>query len=104
MKTQQYLTYGLAAIATALLSFTHPNTPVVPEGEWRGVFHNANGTDVPFNFEIKGKNIETAKFYLINGEEHFEAGQPVLRGDSLFVPFDQFDNELALKVDGEKLT
>jgi len=104
MKTQQYLTYGLSAVAVVLLSFTHPNTPVVPEGTWRGVFHNANGTDVPFNFEIKGKNIANAKFYLINGEEHFEAGQPVQKGDSLFVPFDQFDNELALKISEDKLT
>jgi peroxiredoxin len=104
MKTKQYLIYALSAVAAVLLSFTHPNTPVVPEGTWRGVFHNPNGTDIPFNFEIKGKDINTAKFYLINGEEHFEAGRPVQRGDSLFVPFDQFDNELALKIGDDKLT
>jgi len=46
----------------------------IPEGPWRGVFHNTNGTEVPFNFEVKGKTASTAKLYLLNAEERFEAG------------------------------
>ena len=76
----------------------------VAEGKWRGVFHTPAGTDIPFNFEIKGKTIETAKIYLINGEEHFETGRPSQKGDSLFIPFDQFDNEFALKIGQNELT
>jgi peroxiredoxin len=76
----------------------------ISQGPWRGVFHNANGTDVPFNFEVKGKNADDAKLYLLNAEEKFEAGTLTQKGDSLFVPFDQFDNEFALKIEGKQLT
>jgi len=76
----------------------------VAEGPWRGVFHNANGTDVPFNFEVKGKTATAAKVYLLNAEEKFEAGTVTQKGDSLYIPFDQFDNELALKIGDKKLT
>jgi thiol-disulfide isomerase/thioredoxin len=76
----------------------------IPEGPWRGVFHNTNGTEVPFNFEVKGKTASTAKLYLLNAEERFEAGAITQKADSLFVSFDQFDNELALKVGDKQLT
>ncbi|HEY0245165.1 MAG TPA: TlpA disulfide reductase family protein [Mucilaginibacter sp.] len=76
----------------------------IPEGPWRGVFHNANGTDVPFNFEVKGKNAASAKVYLLNAEEKFEAGTITQKGDSLYIPFDQFDNELAFKIGDKKLS
>ena len=76
----------------------------ISEGPWRGVFHQPNGTEVPFNFEVKGKNIATAKLYLINGTEHFPASRLVQKGDSVYVAFDQFDNELALKVTGKELS
>ena len=76
----------------------------VAEGPWRGVFHNSNGTDVPFNFEIKGKTAATAKAFLLNGEERFETGALSQKGDSLFIAFDQFDNQLALKINGKQLS
>ena len=76
----------------------------VPEGVWRGVFHYPNDTEIPFNFEIKGKTADAAKLYLLNGDEHFPAGQLVQKGDSLFVPFDQFENELALKINDHTLS
>jgi len=88
-----------------LLSFS-PKTQaqkLVSEGVWRGVFHYPNQTDIPFNFEIKGKNISTAKVYLINGEEHFPASQIFQKGDSLIIPFDQFDNELVLNIHQTRL-
>ncbi|RKR80433.1 peroxiredoxin [Mucilaginibacter gracilis] len=75
----------------------------IPEGKWRGVFHQPNDTDVPFNFEVKGKSAATAKIYLLNGGERFETGGITQKGDSLFVAFDQFDNEFALKIGDKKL-
>jgi len=87
----------LLPIATLAQSF-------IPEGKWRGVFHLTNGTEVPFNFEVKGKSAATAKVYLLNGEEYFETSQVVQKGDSLFIPFDQFDTELALKINDQQLT
>jgi peroxiredoxin len=76
----------------------------ITEGPWRGVFHQPNGTEVPFNFEVKGKAASTAKVFLINGPERFAASELVQRGDSLFIAFDQFDNELALKIGDKKLS
>jgi len=76
----------------------------IPEGKYRGVFHTANGTDVPFNFEIKGKTAETARLFLLNGDEHFASDKLTQKGDSVFFAFDQFDNELAFKIGDKQLT
>ena len=76
----------------------------IAEGPWRGVFHQANGTDVPFNFEVKGKMAITAKVFLINGPERFATSGVTQKGDSVFIAFDQFDNELALKIGDKKLS
>jgi thiol-disulfide isomerase/thioredoxin len=90
--------------ALIFLSIAASAQTVVSEGEWRGVFHYPNGAGIPFNFEVKGNLGGTGKIYLINGDEHFEAGKPSQKGDSLFVPFDQFDNELALKIGDKQLS
>lgn len=76
----------------------------VTEGSWRGVFHQSNGTEIPFNFEIEGHSVETAKLFLINGPEHFPASAITQKGDSLYIAFDQFDNEFALKIAEKELS
>ncbi|MFC0515533.1 peroxiredoxin family protein [Mucilaginibacter angelicae] len=76
----------------------------IAEGPWRGVFRQQNGTEVPFNFEVKGKTAATAKVFLINGPERFAASGVSQKGDSLFIAFDQFDNELALQIGDKKLS
>lgn len=70
-----------------------------PAGLWRGVFLN-NQTEVPFNFEIK----DNGTVYLINAEERFESGTAKIVGDSLFIPLDQFDNELVFYTGDKKIT
>ena len=79
-------------------------TAFIPEGKWRGVFHQTNGTAVPFNFEVTGQSAETAKVYLLNAQERFETGTLIQRGDSLFIPFNQFETELAFKIGDKKLS
>jgi len=76
----------------------------IAEGKWRGVFHQPNGVDVPFNFEVRGKSAPDAKIYLLNAEERFETSQPIQKADSLIIPFDQFDSELAFKTGDKQLT
>ncbi|MDN3582053.1 peroxiredoxin family protein [Mucilaginibacter flavus] len=93
------LFFALSATTTA--SFAQS---AIAEGPWRGVFHQANGTEVPFNFEVKGKTTATAKLYLVNGPERFAASGITVKGDSIFIAFDQFDNELAAKIEGKKLS
>ncbi|WP_184549457.1 peroxiredoxin family protein [Mucilaginibacter sp. FT3.2] len=92
-----FFTLAVGVTAASAQSF-------IAEGPWRGVFHQANGTEVPFNFEVKGKTAATAKLYLVNGPERFVASGITTKGDSLFVAFDQFDNELALQVNDKKLS
>ena len=96
------------SLLVLILSFINSVSAIaqikVPEGVWRGVFHLTNGTDVPFNFEVDGKTSVTRKIYLLNGEERFETSALTQKGDSLFVPFDQFDNELAFAIGDNKLT
>lgn len=67
------------------------------EGVWRGTFKTASGTEVPFNFDVRGQGTQ-AQVFLLNGEERFPTGTPVVRGDSVFIPLEQFDNELAFKL------
>jgi len=101
---KQFIKQILSATIILLIALQASAQSFIPEGQWRGVFHNTNGTDVPFNFEVKGKSAATAKVYLVNGEEHFVAGQVTQKNDSLFIAFDQFDNELALKIGDKQLS
>lgn len=74
-----------------------------PFGKWRGVFLIREGVEVPFNFDIQGRSIKDAKVFFINAAEKFDGGRVSARNDSLFISLDQFDNELALKIDGSNL-
>lgn len=70
------------------------------EGKWRGEFTIRDNIKVPFNFEINDSGLVT----LINGQERFESGKLSLKKDSVFIPLDQFDNELAMRLSGKKMT
>ena len=63
-------------------------------GYWRGEFTIRENIKAPFNFEIKADS----SVVLINGEERFETGRFWAKRDSVFIPLDQFDNELAFRV------
>ncbi len=60
-------------------------------GIWRGEFLLQQSFKAPFIFEIDKNN----EVILINGEERFNTGKLTVRKDSVFIPLDQFDNELA---------
>lgn len=68
-------------------------------GIWRGEFIIQDTIKVPFNFEIS----KTNKVFLLNADERFESGNIKTDGDSLFIPLDQFDNELAFKINQKQL-
>lgn len=72
-------------------------------GKWRGIFKINPELEIPFNFEIR--NVQgTEKLFFINADEHFEGGIIRQSPDSLFIKLDQFDNELAFKIEGDGLT
>jgi peroxiredoxin len=67
-------------------------SPSLIAGVWRGIFTIKPGVEVPFNFTID----QGGTVLLLNGEEKFPAGSFRIAGDSLFIPFPLFENELAL--------
>lgn len=93
-----------AFLLTVILSDTvFAQQAFSPYGKWRGVFFFREGIEVPFNFEITGKSIADAKVYFLNAAERFDGGRLTRRGDSLFIALDQFDNELAFRIKGQRL-
>lgn len=81
-----------------------PVNVFTPVGKWRGVFTLKNGVESPFLFEITGEPKQDMKVYFINGEERFEGGTAKLTGDSLYVYINQFDNEIAFRIEKNVLT
>ncbi len=83
---------------------SHPASPFSPFGKWRGIFRLRDSLEVPFIFEIDGTNSENTKVYFINAEEKFEAGTLKQTKDSLFIFINQFENELAFKIENNLLS
>ncbi|WP_207423315.1 peroxiredoxin family protein [Desertivirga brevis] len=69
-------------------------------GKWRGVFFLRDGSEVPFNFEVTGSP-SNPKVFLINGAERSPADRVTFKKDSIIIPIDQFENELAFMVIGK---
>lgn len=69
-------------------------------GKWRGEFTLRENLKVPFNFEIA----DDGMVYLLNADEKFQTAAISLKKDSVFVPLDQFDNELAFSLAGNRLS
>jgi len=72
------LTLSLASTAFAT------EKPTLKEGKWRGEFQ-VNETRVPFNFEIKGKSLESSTLTLLNGSRRDDFKVKAISGDSIFV-------------------
>jgi thiol-disulfide isomerase/thioredoxin len=97
---------------TALRRANNPTEkkPTIPEtfspyGKWRGNFRLKDDVDVPFIFEITGNTPENSKVYFINAEEKFDGGRlKRLTDDSLVISLDEFDNELAFKIENNSLS
>ena len=82
----------------------HPKKDFQLTGQWRGEFELRPGVTVPFNFEISGNNSDDLKVYFLNADERFEGGFVKQKADSVLVFMDQFENQLAIKIDGDILT
>lgn len=90
----------IVCVFVLFLAFTKAdaqNKNETVSGYYRGTFLIRDSTEVPFNFEIRPDN----KVYFINSTEHFEAGIARVKGDSVLIPIDQFDNVLVFGKKGE---
>lgn len=72
----------------------------IKEGIWRGVFKVAE-TEVPFNFELKGKDAEHATFTLLNGSRRDDFHISYLGQDSLFIKMNTYDAALVAKIESD---
>lgn len=68
------------------------------EGVWRGVF-TVNEANVPFNFELKGKDPEHVVFTLINGHRRDDFKVKRIAADSLFIKMNTYDAALFAKIE-----
>lgn len=73
-------------------------SPTLKEGLWRGEF-KVNETRVPFNFEVKGKTLESSTLTLLNGSRRDDFKISKIAGDSIFVKMNTYDAALVGKVD-----
>ncbi len=78
--------------------------PFNPIGNWRAVFQLKPGVEVPITFDIQTAAGDSLKAYFHNAEERFDGGRIRQTSDSLYIFLDQFDNELAFRIDGSDLT
>ncbi|WP_111635803.1 peroxiredoxin family protein [Pedobacter cryoconitis] len=72
--------------------------PFPKEGIWRGVF-TVSESQVPFNFEFKGKDSKNALLTLINGSRRDEFHVERRGADSIYVKMNTYDAALVAKIE-----
>ncbi|AXY73225.1 TlpA family protein disulfide reductase [Paraflavitalea soli] len=80
------------------------NVKFSPIGNWRGAFAVRPEVEIPFNFDIRLTDKGDTTAYFLNGGEQYAGGRVQQTADSLFIFLDQFDNELAFKIDDHRLS
>jgi len=108
MKLQSSKIYALAlttlitASSFGAIKNEEPKTArkFIKEGIWRGVF-KVSESEVPFNFELKGKDAEHATFTLLNGTRRDDFHVQYLGKDSIFIKMNTYDAALVARIDNE---
>ncbi|GAA4307825.1 hypothetical protein GCM10023149_01500 [Mucilaginibacter gynuensis] len=98
LKGTALLSAGLLFSGAVLAGDKEPAAKVIKEGVWRGVF-NVSETQVPFNFEFKGKDLEHGTFTLLNGTRRDDFHVQRLGKDSVFIKMNTYDAALVAKIE-----
>ncbi|WP_316835358.1 TlpA disulfide reductase family protein [Pedobacter nutrimenti] len=93
------LSLGLVTLTTSA-TYADDHAPFIKQGIWRGVFRISEN-EVPFNFELKGKDPEHAVFTLINGTRRDDFHVERLGKDSLFIKMNTYDAALVAKIESD---
>lgn len=95
---------GVTGLLAAVLWSTNisavPKKAFIKEGIWRGVF-TINEAEVPFNFELKGKDPEHAVFTLLNGSRRDDFHVKRIGDDSLFIKMNTYDAALVAHIESD---
>src|SRR5690606_38712319 len=98
---QQRISWLVLIVSTTGLASTVPaqTPPTSPDfsGTWSGTITIRDTIEVPFNFEIDAQG----QLYFLNASERFQSENIRVQNDSLFMRFDQFNNELAFRIVSE---
>jgi hypothetical protein len=107
MKISNYLSKAkllsaglLLSGVTVLSAHENPKPKFIKEGKWRGVF-TVSESQVPFNFELKGKDAEHAVFTLINGSRRDNFHVKLLGNDSVYIKMNTYDAALVAKIEDD---
>ncbi len=93
------MSLGLVTLTTSA-TYADDHAPFIKQGIWRGVFRISEN-EVPFNFELKGKDPEHAVFTLINGTRRDDFHVERLGKDSLFIKMNTYDAALVAKIESD---
>ncbi|WP_026993988.1 peroxiredoxin family protein [Flectobacillus major] len=94
---KQLLSIACLALSTLSANVVNAQSTFIKEGAWRGVF-KVNEVQVPFNFEVKGKDAEHATFTLINGTRRDDFHVQQTAKDSVFIKMNTYDAALVAKI------
>src|SRR5215217_528826 len=91
---------GVLLSGAAFAGDKDPAPKFIKEGIWRGVF-KVSEAQVPFNFEIKGKDAAHAVFTLLNGSRRDDFHVQRLGNDSIYVKMNTYDAALVAKINSD---
>jgi peroxiredoxin len=77
-----------------------PKPVFIKQGVWRGVF-KVSEFEVPFNFEVKGKDAASATFTLLNGTRRDDFHVKQIASDSIFIKMNTYDAALVAKIESD---
>ena len=93
----------VAVLFLGLFSACSSPTHHLMSGLWQGVFQ-AQGTEIPFRFEVNSAETENPVVTLINGEERLDLTDIVYRNDSVIIPIKIYDAVLEAKIVGMRMS
>ena len=82
---------------SGIITSCQPAKTPLKEGLWRGVFILPQN-EIPFVFEVKGKNADSTSVFLINGSDRFQLNKILYSNDSVSIPIDLYSSVLKGKL------
>jgi len=81
-------------LLAATITFSSCNTPPdLSPGIWRATLKSERGVEIPFNFELSGRE-DAALIYLINGKERVKIDDITVSKDSVFIRMPVYESEI----------
>ncbi len=105
MTFRPYRSLAFAALLACSSAAFAGHAKFPAEGVYRGEF-KVDGDPIPFNFEVKGKDVKHAEFTLLNGTRRDLFKVERVSDDTISVPMNTYDAALLVHIsaDGKQLS